>query len=98
MNNKFLRFVMLIGCLLSGFSIQAQTTPNDWENPQVFQINKEYPVATFLPYADEATAIVDNYAKSPYYQLLSGKWKFHWVPKPDDRPFDFYKENYDVSK
>jgi beta-galactosidase len=93
-----LQLVMILGFFFLGFSAQAQNTPNDWENPQVFQINKEYPVATFLPYADEATAIADNYAKSPYYQLLSGKWKFHWVPKPADRPMDFFKENYDVSK
>jgi len=98
MNTKSLQVVMLMGFFFLGLSSQAQKTQNDWENPRVFQINKEYPVATFLPYADEATAIVDNYAKSPYYQLLSGKWKFHWVPKPADRPLDFYKENYDVSK
>jgi beta-galactosidase len=98
MNTKMLQFVMIMGFVLLGLSSQAQKIQNDWENPRVFQINKEYPVATFLPYADEATAIVDNYAKSPYYELLSGKWKFHWVPKPADRPMDFYKENYDVSK
>ena len=98
MNTKILRFVMIMGFIVFGLSSQAQTTPNDWENPLVFQINKETPIATFLPYADEATAIVDDYSKSPYYQLLNGKWKFHWVPKPDDRPLDFYKESYDVSK
>jgi beta-galactosidase len=98
MNTKILQFVMILGLAFMGLSSRAQTTPNDWENPRVFQINKEYPVATFLPYANEASAIADNYATSPYYELLSGNWKFHWVPKPDDRPVDFYKENYDVSK
>ena len=98
MNTRLPRFVLIMGFFFLGLSSHAQNTPNDWENPRVFQINKEYPVATFLPYADEASAIVDNYAKSPYYQLLSGKWKFHWVPKPADRPMDFFKENFDVSK
>jgi len=97
MNKKILHFVMIMGFLFLGFSSQSQTTPNDWENPLVFQINKETPKATFIPYADETTAIADDYAKSPYYQLLNGKWKFNWVPKPDDRPLDFYKESYDVS-
>lgn len=98
MNTKILQVVMIMGFFFFGLSSQAQTIPNDWENPLVFQINKEVPKATFLPYADEATAIADNYAKSPYYQLLNGNWKFHWVSKPDDRPLDFYKETYDVSK
>lgn len=84
-----------MGFFLSGFSSIAQLAPNDWENPKVFQINKEAPIATFMPYADEASAMEDNYSKSPYYQLLSGRWKFHWVPKPDDRPIDFYKESFD---
>ena len=29
--------------------------------------------------------------------MLNGNWKFNWVPKPDDRPVDFYKTDYDVS-
>ena len=28
---------------------------------------------------------------SPYYQSLNGDWKFHWVPKPADRPVDFFR-------
>ena len=97
MNTKLFRFVMIMGCFLSGLSLHAQTTPNDWENPLVFQINKEVTKATFLPYKDIETAIADEYANSPYYQNLDGNWKFNWVPKPDDRPLDFFKESYDVS-
>jgi beta-galactosidase len=98
MNTRLLQFLMILGFVLIGLSSRSQTKPNDWENPLVFQINKEVPKATFLPYADEATATADNYARSPYYQLLNGNWKFNWVPKPDDRPLDFYKESYNVSK
>lgn len=98
MNINFIRFVMIMGCFLSGLSIQAQTTPNDWENPLVFQINKEVPKATFLPYADESTAIADDYITSPYYQNLNGYWKFNWVPSPDDRPLDFFRESFDASR
>lgn len=88
----------MIGCGLATFFLQAQTTSNDWENPRVFQINKEAPIATFLPYADEGSAIENNYAKSPYCLLISGTWKFNWVPKPDDRPINFYKESFDDTK
>lgn len=97
MSTKIFRFVIILGCFLSGQSLLAQTTPNDWENPLVFQINKEAPKATFLPYADEKTAIDDYYSKSPFYLLLNGNWKFNWVPKPEDRPLDFYRESFDAS-
>jgi beta-galactosidase len=72
---------------------KAQTVP-DWENPAVFGINKEPARASFLTYGDRQQAIADNYAASPWYMLLSGMWDFHWSPKPDDRPVDFYKEAF----
>ena len=28
---------------------------------------------------------------------LDGQWLFHWSPKPEERPADFYKVDYDVS-
>ena len=28
---------------------------------------------------------------------LDGEWLFHWSPKPENRPVDFYREDYDVS-
>ena len=50
-----------------------------------------------MTYADETSAINDNYSASPWYLLLNGNWKFHWAAKPDDRPVDFYKETYNVN-
>ena len=29
---------------------------------------------------------------------LDGQWLFHWSRKPEERPADFYKEDYDVSQ
>ena len=71
---------------------------NDWENPAVFGINKEKVHATFMTYPSVELARQDDWARSPYYKLLNGLWKFHWVKKPADRPMDFYKPDYDVSK
>jgi beta-galactosidase len=68
-----------------------------WEDPAVFAVNKERPRATALPYPSTELAIKDVYASSPFYQSLNGNWKFRWVPKPADRPVDFYKEDFDVS-
>ena len=82
--------------LLLTLTLSAQTP--DWENPRVFGINTEYTHSTFLPYSNAASALQNQYDKSPYFMSLDGIWKFKWVPKPADRPADFYKENYDVSK
>lgn len=76
-------------------SLFVEVTANDWENPAVFQINRLPARATFMNYPERNAAIQDNYYRSPYYLNLSGKWKFNWVPKPADRPVDFYKNDYD---
>lgn len=68
-----------------------------WEDPAVFAVNKERPRATALPYPSTELAVKDVYTSSPFYQSLNGNWKFRWVPRPADRPADFYKENFDVS-
>lgn len=72
-----------------------QKTP-DWENPYVIGIDKEAPRATFIPYADEATATVNNREDSPYFQSLNGDWNFKWVASSQLRPIDFYREKYNV--
>lgn len=85
-------FVSIVVCMNS-FS---QNVP-DWENPEVFAVNKENTRTTALPYPSEQLAIGDDYDASPYYQSLNGKWKFHWVPKVSEVPAGFYEENYDVT-
>lgn len=81
--------------LISTF-LQAQTP--EWENPEIFGINKEPARATFMPYANEQQAIADVYAGSPYFMSLNGTWKFNWHKSPADKPEGFYKAGYDVSK
>ena len=78
---------------------------NDWENETIFGINKEPGRATMLLYANEKEMKADDaYSKpwlDPHSSLrlsLNGMWQFNWVPKPEDRPVDFYKVGYDDSK
>jgi len=71
------------------------TTSNHWENPRVFNINKERPHASATYYPDLESCISGD--DSPLYQSLNGAWKFHWVQRPADRPQDFYQLKYDVS-
>ncbi len=96
---------MKIKWILSGLFITllstaaiAQENPqvNDWENPAVFQINREPARATFLPFADKRSAIADVFEASPWYYSLNGNWKFQWSPTPDQRPKDFFKTDFNA--
>ncbi len=77
-------------------SVYAQHRP-DWENPEVFAINKEDTRATALPYAAEAQAAVNNYEASPYFKSLNGNWQFYWTDKIADVPAGFFEEGYTVT-
>ncbi len=78
--------------------LPAQTkTPNDWENQALTGINYELPCATFIPFADEQTALTNDWKSSPWYKLLNGTWKFNWSANPDSRPENFYKDDFSVS-
>ncbi len=68
---------------------------HDWENPHMIGQNKELPHATFTSFPDAVTA--ESFKDSPSVLSLNGKWKFHWVAKPEERPADFYKPRYDFS-
>lgn len=78
---------------------------NDWENQNVFAINKEDGHATFIPFANMKEMKADPAYRRPWkrtrssrYLLLNGNWKFNWVKQPEERPKDFYRINYDVSQ
>jgi beta-galactosidase len=71
----------------------------DWENTAVIGKNKEPAHNTSIP-QDSIDAALNYEAESTssFYQSLNGKWKFHWVKKPADRPVDFFKQDYNVSE
>lgn len=66
-----------------------------WENPALVHEGTEPPAATMTAYGDLASARTFDRTKSPWYQSLNGEWKFHWVPKPADRPLEFYRPTFD---
>ncbi len=80
-------------CALSLLSnlVLAQTGNNDWENPQLFEQNKEKPHATFMLFDKKQDVVDDDYSRSPYYQSLNGTWKFVYVDKYANRIKDFYR-------
>jgi beta-galactosidase len=79
-------------------NVAAQTavpSAPDWENPHVFGINKEPARASYTPYANESAALGAD--PSSLTESLNGAWKFNWVKRPELRPVDFYKPEFDVS-
>ena len=73
-----------------------EKSPPDWENPAVFNINKEEPRATFFAFETEELALSNNPEESSNYKSLNGAWKFHWSENSESRPYYFYKEDYDL--
>jgi beta-galactosidase len=74
----------------------TEKVPRDWENPEVFNINREDPHSTLISYPDEQSALEAIKANSPNYLSLDGTWKFNWVKSPEQRPFWFFKDDYDT--
>ena len=87
-----LRFGIIYSIIqLFGHSLIAQ----EWENLSVLEINREAAHATYIPYSDPAQALNGVRENSPYFLSLNGKWKFHWAPRPEERPVNFYKPEFD---
>jgi beta-galactosidase len=88
---------VLAAALLLSCVGHACADPPDWENEQVFARNRLPARASFTPFADVEQARVGERAKSPWFQTLNGDWKFHWVPKPEERPSNFHEAAFDDS-
>ncbi|HEX8187478.1 MAG TPA: glycoside hydrolase family 2 TIM barrel-domain containing protein, partial [Pyrinomonadaceae bacterium] len=97
--------ILLLACPPAPSPARQADVP-DWENPRVFNVNKEPARSTFVPYADEAAARRGAPAfapgaapapGSPFVMSLNGRWKFNWVKEPSARPVDFYRPEFDVS-
>ena len=77
---------------------RAQPAPAPyWEDPAVFAENREPPRASFTPFATVDAAVRDRPGDSPYRLSLNGDWRFRWVPRPSQRPTDFFEPGYDAS-
>ena len=77
--------------------VNGASIPSEIENPELLGINKEPYHATLMPYANLQEALVARRHASSLCRSLNGAWKFNWVARPEKRPVDFYKSDYDVS-
>jgi beta-galactosidase len=74
----------------------TEKDPRDWENPGIIGLNKEDPHASFISYDDRESALEGVIANSTNFLPLDGTWKFNLVKSPDQRPFWFFKDDYDT--
>lgn len=88
-------FLPLLFLIFACTTALTQERP-DWENPEIVGINKEPARAAFFPFLHEKEAR-ERISNPSNYQSLNGLWKFNWVEMPDQRPVNFYKNDYDVS-
>ena len=83
-------------CCADNLWAQAPLPP-EIEDPECLGINKEPAHATLMPYATLKEALAAKRHASSFCRSLNGPWKFNWVPRPEQRPVDFYKPDFDVS-
>ncbi len=57
----------------------------EWENPDIVEINREKPHASFWHNQKEKV------------KLLNGKWRFHLSKNPQERPVAFFENSFDAS-
>jgi beta-galactosidase len=72
-------------------------TFTEWHDMQVNEINRFTPHTWFFAYENPEVAREGNMKTSANYLSLEGKWNFRWVEHADQRPTDFFMENYDDS-
>ncbi|WP_046659083.1 glycoside hydrolase family 2 TIM barrel-domain containing protein [Lysobacter capsici] len=94
-------FVLLALCALAGAQAapapQASTQVAEWERPEVNAIDREPMRATSFPFESVQLARAGRIADSRYFLDLNGDWRFAFAPSVDQRPLDFYRDEFDVS-
>ncbi len=78
-------------------SYVEKETP-EWEDPEIYQINRELSRAYFIPSLNEIGKGLTTPEESAFVQSLNGDWSFFLSVKPSVRPKWFFKEDYDVRK
>jgi beta-galactosidase len=97
MRTLFKIISLTFSILTCGISVApAQPAPDgtEWQSEQKLFLNREPVIATSISFPDATSALKVDINTSPYYRSLNGDWKFHWVKHPDERPRDFFKQDF----
>ncbi len=77
---------------------QNMYSQNDWENPEMFQQNREKARASFYTYSTLEKAKLDKPENEAYIKCLNGKWKFNFTDHSDQGVPGFQNLGFDDSK
>ena len=66
---------------------------HDWEDPGVTQIHKLPGRASSFSFAGPGDAMSCDPSQSGRVLSLNGKWKFKFVPRPDEAPEAFWEQD-----
>src|SRR4051794_14095741 len=80
--------------LIASCGVAFAADKPEWDNPAIVHIGTEKPHATMMSYPAAELARTGDRARSPWFQLLNGTWKFHGSLRPADRPMDFYRPDF----
>ena len=76
------RTIIVCTALTAAISASSQTL-KEWDNPQVFQLNRETAHSLELP---QTADVYQTIEESPYHISLNGTWQFQWQSNPDAEP------------
>ncbi|MBN1351863.1 chitobiase/beta-hexosaminidase C-terminal domain-containing protein [candidate division KSB1 bacterium] len=79
-------------------SLNSENHLPDWENPEIFQRNREPARCTAIPYLTLEQAKTGERQNTPFFKSLDGLWKFNWVQSLSERPADFYKPDFNTDQ
>ena len=84
--------VMLLAAMFS--PISASAAQDEWQNPNVNEVNRAPMHSFYFAYPSYEEALGGDMTSSSNYLSLNGKWKFNFVEHADERPMDFYNEDF----
>ena len=68
----------------------------EWEDLTVNTINTVAPHASMVSHPDNNSAMKAEWRESVNVLSLDGKWKFKYSPRPAERPYWFFKSDFDT--
>ena len=86
---KVLNVVIL--SLVTGVAALAYS--NEWQDPSVNEVNRLPMRSVYFAYENQEAAL-KGMSESERYLSLNGDWKFNWVCDADQRPLDFWREDF----
>ena len=79
-------------------AVSASAKGERWQNPELFEVNREPMRSSFIVYPSvNDNMYVNDYSTSPQYRSIGGIWSFNWVENADKAPALFYRPDFDDS-